>query len=45
LAVVEIAGTQVRWLRAVEWTGGSLRFAAEAGRRTLTRQVDLRTRG
>jgi len=35
LAVVEVAGSEVRWLRGVESTGGSVRFRAEAGRRTL----------
>jgi len=35
LGVVEVAGGETRWLTGVEWTGASVRFRAEADRRTL----------
>jgi len=35
LGVVEVAGGETRWLTGIEWTGASVRFRAEADRRTL----------
>ena len=35
LGLLEIAGTDVRWLLGVEWAGGAVRFRATAGARSL----------
>ncbi len=35
LGVIEISGTDVRWLLGIEWTGASVRLRATAGARSL----------